>query len=68
MEGGGDGLRALDKIRRAGNNVPFYIISSDSIRDKALELGANGYYDKFDFAVDSDILDKIKRDFAQYLQ
>src|SRR3989338_10529834 len=46
MEGQGDGLEALRAIRKAGNNVPFYVISGRSIGDEALRLGANGFYNK----------------------
>ena len=63
MEGQGDGLEALRAIRKAGNNVPFYVISGRSIGDEALRLGANGFYNKACF--DSD---KVLEDMAQYLK
>src|SRR3989338_4492384 len=63
MEGHGDGLEALRVIRKAGNNVPFYVISGRNIGNEALHSGANGFYDKASF--DSD---KVSKDMAQYLR
>jgi len=63
MEEDGAGLKALEAIREAGNQVPFYVCSGKSICDEALRLGANGFFDKICF--DSD---KMLEDIAQYLQ
>ncbi len=49
MEGQGGGLRALKRVREAGNQIPFYVISSGNIRTQALGLGANGSYSKDSF-------------------
>ena len=63
MEGKGDGLRALEAIRGAGSDIPFYVCSGRAIGDEALRLGATGFYDKARF--DSD---KVREDMAQYLE
>lgn len=65
MEGKNDGLKALQRIRESGSNIPFYLVcsgNSEVARD-ALRCGANGFYDKADF--DSD---RVLADVAQYLQ
>ena len=62
MEEHGAGLKALQAIREAGKQVPFYIYSRRSIANEALRLGANGFYNKAQF--DSN---RLIADIKQYL-
>lgn len=54
MGGGDDGLAALQRIRQAGNPVPFYIVSARaSVAQAALRYGATGFFDKAEFGPES---------------
>lgn len=65
MENPNDGLEALRTIRKAGNNVPFYLWSARNIGDEALGSGANGFYKKDLFATE---FEKMVTEIAQYLE
>ena len=65
MENQNDGLEALRTIRKAGNNVPFYLWSARNIGDEALSSGANGFYKKDLFATE---FEKMVTEIAQYLE
>ena len=63
MEKPNAGLEALRTLRTSGNNVPFYLLSGKSIREKVLQAGANEFYNKENFDAD-----KIMKDIARYIE
>jgi CheY-like chemotaxis protein len=56
------GLRAIIDIRKQNKTVPIYMLSSSGVGEKALKLGANGYFDKEDYhGFEAGILEVIKK-------
>ncbi len=43
-----NGIDAIREIRTFNTIVPIYVLSTDPVKNKAFEAGANGFYDKVD--------------------
>ena len=57
------GLEAIRRIREFDKTVPIYMLSGIDVKDKALQLGATGYFDKMGL-----ILGIVKEAIMEYLK